>query len=230
MATMSRPSSSVGGRNLASSPFNSIMSASNRLRLLPRGHALGWTPYAWLAYLPLFFVQPTLEHASPVRWAACIVGASVLVASYFRAHWVSGRELRAHVVVQAALGVAFSPINLGGYVLFTFAATAAARSDRAREAVGWMLGVTTVALVTAYLTHAPPYYWIGYGAFILLMGGVCLHRTQTDRANERLRAANEEIERLAAIAERERIARDLHDVLGHTLSLIVLKSELALRL
>ncbi|HEX7241749.1 MAG TPA: histidine kinase [Longimicrobiaceae bacterium] len=32
------------------------------------------------------------------------------------------------------------------------------------------------------------------------------------------------------MAERERIARDLHDLLGHTLSLIVLKSELAAKL
>ena len=36
--------------------------------------------------------------------------------------------------------------------------------------------------------------------------------------------------KLAATAERERIARDLHDVLGHTLSVIVLKAELAGRL
>ena len=42
--------------------------------------------------------------------------------------------------------------------------------------------------------------------------------------------AHEEIERLAKTAERERIARDMHDVLGHSLSLIVLKSELAGRL
>ena len=34
-------------------------------------------------------------------------------------------------------------------------------------------------------------------------------------------------ERLAKMAERERIARDLHDVLGHTLSVIILKAELA---
>lgn len=39
-----------------------------------------------------------------------------------------------------------------------------------------------------------------------------------------------EKEKLAADAERERIARDLHDLLGHTLSVIVLKSELASRL
>jgi two-component system sensor histidine kinase DesK len=42
--------------------------------------------------------------------------------------------------------------------------------------------------------------------------------------------AHEEVEALAAVAERERIARDLHDVLGHTLSVIVLKAELAKRL
>jgi two-component system sensor histidine kinase DesK len=39
--------------------------------------------------------------------------------------------------------------------------------------------------------------------------------------------AQEEVERLAKTAERERIARYLHDLLGHTLSLITLKSELA---
>jgi two-component system sensor histidine kinase DesK len=45
-----------------------------------------------------------------------------------------------------------------------------------------------------------------------------------------LRKAQEEVARLAAGEERLRIARDLHDLLGHTLSLIVLKSELAGRL
>jgi two-component system, NarL family, sensor histidine kinase DesK len=45
-----------------------------------------------------------------------------------------------------------------------------------------------------------------------------------------LREARDEVARLAAAEERVRIARDLHDLLGHTLSLIVLKSELASRL
>lgn len=47
---------------------------------------------------------------------------------------------------------------------------------------------------------------------------------------ERLLYANEEIARLTRQEERQRISRDLHDTLGHTLSLITLKSELAEKL
>jgi len=49
-------------------------------------------------------------------------------------------------------------------------------------------------------------------------------------ATDQLQRANDEIEHLAQLAERERIARDLHDLLGHTLTVIVLKSDLANRL
>ena len=47
---------------------------------------------------------------------------------------------------------------------------------------------------------------------------------------QKLYVANEEIARLSKNEERERISRDLHDTLGHTLSLITLKSELAEKL
>ncbi|MBB6671922.1 sensor histidine kinase [Cohnella nanjingensis] len=46
----------------------------------------------------------------------------------------------------------------------------------------------------------------------------------------KLRDANDEIARLIKNEERQRIARDLHDTLGHQLSLITLKSELVERL
>lgn len=42
--------------------------------------------------------------------------------------------------------------------------------------------------------------------------------------------SKQQIEQLAAIAERERIARDMHDLLGHSLSSLALKSELAAKL
>jgi two-component system, NarL family, sensor histidine kinase DesK len=50
------------------------------------------------------------------------------------------------------------------------------------------------------------------------------------RTTRELRAAREELARAAVSEERLRIARDLHDLLGHTLSVIVLKSELATKL
>jgi two-component system sensor histidine kinase DesK len=45
-----------------------------------------------------------------------------------------------------------------------------------------------------------------------------------------LQLSHDEVRRLAATAERERIGRDLHDLLGHTLSLITLKLELSRKL
>ena len=63
--------------------------------------------------------------------------------------------------------------------------------------------------------------------FPLFIGAGNIFFAERNRMNRKLRKANEEIEHLAKLAERERIARDLHDVLGHTLSVITLKSELA---
>jgi two-component system, NarL family, sensor histidine kinase DesK len=49
------------------------------------------------------------------------------------------------------------------------------------------------------------------------------------RAVRRLQLANEEIATLAVANERERVARDLHDLLGHSLTTITVKAGLARR-
>jgi two-component system sensor histidine kinase DesK len=51
-----------------------------------------------------------------------------------------------------------------------------------------------------------------------------------EQKDAEIRLSHDEVRRLAGLAERERIGRDLHDLLGHTLSLITLKSELANKL
>jgi two-component system sensor histidine kinase DesK len=66
--------------------------------------------------------------------------------------------------------------------------------------------------------------------FLLVVGFANLFVAEQKRSQCRLEKAREENAALAQVAERERIARDLHDVLGHTLSVIVLKAELAGRL
>src|SRR5262249_39615939 len=50
------------------------------------------------------------------------------------------------------------------------------------------------------------------------------------RANRELRATRKQLARMAVFEERLRISRDLHDLLGHSLSVIALKSELARKL
>jgi two-component system sensor histidine kinase DesK len=63
------------------------------------------------------------------------------------------------------------------------------------------------------------------------MWGVCtLILRRLVATVDELREAREELARLAVAEERLRFARDLHDLLGHTLSLVTLKSELAGRL
>jgi two-component system sensor histidine kinase DesK len=74
-----------------------------------------------------------------------------------------------------------------------------------------------------------PILLIAFFLFVVIAGSNFIFVEQK-RADDKLLAAQEENIALASVAERERIARDLHDVLGHTLSVILLKAELAERL
>ena len=63
--------------------------------------------------------------------------------------------------------------------------------------------------------------------FVPTVGAFAILDREKERAATRLQLAHDEVERIAAISERERIARDMHDVLGHTLTMIALKADLA---
>jgi len=205
-------------------------SEPRRFHLLPPGRGLGWIPYAWIVYLGSFFIEPIVHGWNPGYWAVTVLGAVVFLASYFRGYWEHGPRLVAIIALQVALGIGFSPFNPGSGVFFVYAASFAGELDRPRVALWLVALVTAIGATTAWLIGAPPYYWVSAVVFAPLIGGVRSHFHQQEIANAGLRRAHTEIERLAAVAERERIARDLHDVLGHTLSLIILKSELASKL
>jgi two-component system sensor histidine kinase DesK len=65
---------------------------------------------------------------------------------------------------------------------------------------------------------------------VLSIGALMTAFGRLGRANAELRETREELARLAVSEERLRIARDLHDLLGHSLSLIAIKTELASKL
>jgi two-component system, NarL family, sensor histidine kinase DesK len=69
-------------------------------------------------------------------------------------------------------------------------------------------------------------------AFIAPLLAACFAYSATRRRElvSKLRETRAELARMAVADERLRIARDLHDLLGHSLSLITLKAELAGRL
>lgn len=100
----------------------------------------------------------------------------------------------------------------------------------------WRSGVVA-CLLTAGLTAGITVLFqagldstIGVTVLVLLIGlGMVGVRTMRSTIFE-LRNARDEMARLAVSEERLRFARDLHDLLGHSLSVIVLKSEVAANL
>jgi two-component system sensor histidine kinase DesK len=60
-----------------------------------------------------------------------------------------------------------------------------------------------------------------------IIGIVINAERSSEEKDAQLQLSHDEVRRLAATAERERIGRDLHDLLGHTLSLFTLKQELS---
>ncbi len=89
-------------------------------------------------------------------------------------------------------------------------------------------------LVLLHLKHIPivtalPYLILGiFGLLSFLISMRFQERNVA--ATDALKAANQEIKRLTELAERDRISQDLHDVMGHELSMITLKAQLIDRL
>ncbi len=195
-----------------------------------------WMRYVWLVYLGTLFFQPAFDPtAGPIDWAAAVGLFAVFLPLYFAGFRAADdRRLLQVVAAMAALGIAGSFLNSGASVFFIYAAAGAAYLEPVRRAVQ-VIAALVVAAGVIFLLSSTPMPWRLFAhapalVFTIVIGAANIFDAERGRAERRLRRADEEIERLATLAERERIARDLHDLLGHTLSVIVVKSELAARL
>jgi two-component system sensor histidine kinase DesK len=198
------------------------------MRLLPKNRDHGWAPYTWLVYYCFFLLNPILNHAGWKEWLATGLGTIAFLTLYFSFFWIKCPWNLLNIAGMVLLGVGFAPFNGGASTFFIFAAAFIPFAVE-KESTALKLLAVVVAVVTLewWLLHFSGWFLFYGGGLASVIGVGNVYFAQRNRANERLRKANEEIEHLAKVAERERIARDLHDVLGHTLSVIILKSELA---
>lgn len=131
----------------------------------------------------------------------------------------------------AAVALALS-LTLGGswLVLFVYVSVSCGATLSPALAT-WAILVTT-ATMTVIGTHVAHVGDVLPGLAIpALLGGFAMTGVRhLIRTSVELREARATVAQLAANEERLRMARDLHDLLGHSLSLITLKSELAGRM
>jgi two-component system sensor histidine kinase DesK len=197
------------------------------MRLLPKNSEYSWAMYSVL-YFGFFFIDPIVNHVSGRQWLFTGLATIVFLVLYFRIFWVGQKQALAHIAAMVLLGVAFARYNGGANTFFIFAAACAPfLVETELGAIKILVAVELSLVLTWWAFHISVWFLIIGGGLSFIIGASNIHFAQRNRTNRKLLQAHEEIEHLAKVAERERIARDLHDVLGHTLSVIILKSELA---
>ncbi|MGC5398756.1 sensor histidine kinase [Streptomyces sp. DT20] len=191
----------------------------------------------WLAFMSAPIKD--LADGTHTPWATALgtLGLVVFVGCYlllvFRPspRMLSPVQVRIALTFLSALAVTLS-LTLGSswLVLFVYVSVSAGAALPLRTA-RWLIPAATAVLVAIGLTGGHPREIITALVFPALLGGFSMTGIrQMILTTIQLREARATVAQLAANEERLRLARDLHDLLGHSLSLITLKSELAGRM
>jgi two-component system sensor histidine kinase DesK len=196
--------------------------------------------WLWLSYSGFLFITPILE---PTRflWLGTLTVFAIFIAIFkvYINDRSENRPIRYWLIAAIfLLGLVTFPWNGGGSTFFVYAAAFLPFVIESASKVLALFAVESLFIVAEgfFFNTRGHFLYIGwpnvfFAIFLLvLIGAGNIFFAEQKRADCKLRRAQEENVALAAVAERERIARDLHDILGHTLSVIVLKAELAGRL
>jgi two-component system, NarL family, sensor histidine kinase DesK len=206
-------------------------------RRLPRGGRL-LGPLIGLVFL-IYPVRTVLtSEPTPARVALALGGAALFAGVFLWLMWTQEplrspsaetSEIRKHRVAVAFLALLAISLNLvlgsEWRVLFFHVNVAAGIMLLTRDAY---VAIAGLAVVTFGLGVVSGMAWLALPTAAIGLWATAFVRQVAAVAE--LQSAREELARLAVNEERLRFARDLHDLLGHSLSLITLKSELAGRL
>jgi two-component system sensor histidine kinase DesK len=210
---------------------------------------------SWLAVVIRISIVPVLlgalavwmrlpQGASDVAAATGLLLLAAIHSAYWRHPWQrSQAQAAAAVASMAALNfVLLNLLGLAEPLLWLYPALVAGAGLRTPAAV-LGIGLTAVAAAAPLalqgslihpLSPLPPAEALGPSHSVLLsivLAGLGMHAVrQLISVNADLHATRAELADLAVAADRERLARELHDLLARTLSLIAVKAELASRL
>ncbi|MTV25639.1 sensor histidine kinase [Nitriliruptoraceae bacterium ZYF776] len=191
-----------------------------------------------LGYLIFLLFEPFFNpDAGTGAW---LFAAAAIVA--FVPLYALGERGRPVTVLRAAVGtillaVAVVPFNSGGSVLLVYAAAMIGsvwpRREAMRAFVGLSMLLVALAVLSSLRVDEPAFLLTAFGpslAFVWVIGLTAMDEARRDREERQLRIEHARVEHLATATERERIARDLHDLLGHTLTSVVVRAQLVQRL
>jgi two-component system sensor histidine kinase DesK len=231
------PADSFG---MASTGSNEV--ARLKLKIAPdstlcmaRADARGWygriAPWVWLVWVvwlfgPALFIPKGFEH-----WLlATVLSLPVFLALYVAARIGPRRHAVWYAVAIAAISLVVTPFNPFAQTYLIYACAVAAGWSSPRKSGSLVLAILVAYSVEWFYLHFPWQSLVNVWILCPIIAGLIAAELIQNRHRADLRLSMDEVRRLAASAERERIGRDLHDLLGHTLSMVALKSELAGRL
>ncbi|KAF1694966.1 sensor histidine kinase [Pseudoxanthomonas koreensis] len=207
---------------------DSLLMQSQRRGLPP------WAEYIHLLWTMWVFVTPmfTGQGYDALWLVLTAVSYPLFIALYVGTLVLPPRRIAACALGMMLLCLALLPWYPGGMSYFVFGCVMLGAHH---WRTGWRYAAVLLLANVVLVGYAR---WLGYPWSALvwlpvttLVVGLVVHlERQRHRKDAALRLSQDEVRRLAATAERERIGRDLHDLLGHTLSLVALKADLAGRL
>lgn len=195
--------------------------------LLPPEEEMRYAAYVWLAYLSIFFVSLYAYRQGDYAIALSVVGTLSFLFFYFRGYWSNATRIIWDITAIAFIGSVMGYITPGASVFFVFAGAFCCRLGSAKKALYALVILTIWIALFSWFYSLHPFFYVPAAGFMWMIGGINIYQFEMDLKKKQLKLSQEEIRTLAKTAERERIARDLHDLIGHTFSVITLKAELA---
>ncbi|WP_162297086.1 sensor histidine kinase [Sporolactobacillus pectinivorans] len=204
------------------------------MKLFPK--STGPYPYIWaLLVFPQYFYN--VLQAGRLTDKLIGVGAGLILFYVFRQmYWLENWNLVFHFLLSIAVLSAVSLMSDPSMMFYGFLFVLMfGYANQTVQLVAGLGGLTIAFMMVSFLTEGNPFVFLHQFQFIVFLVEIITPVAifiyeRTKRLHHQLDDANERIVTLTKEKERNRFARDLHDTLGHTLTMIIMKSELAARL